>query len=102
MGGIGHNSDKGISQQRLKSFIERIERLEDEKKKALSGDIKEVYSEAKSGGFDTKIMRKVIARRKFDKAELQEQEALIDIYMEVLGDYVLTPLGKSAIDRVSA
>ena len=77
-------TDKGISAQRLKSFIERIERLEEEKK-ALGGDIKEVYSEAKSGGFDTKIMRQVVRIRKMDKAEREEQEALVQVYLDAVG-----------------
>ena len=78
-------TDKGISAQRLKSFIERIERLEEEKK-ALGADVKEVYSEAKSGGFDTKIMRKVVAIRKMDKAEREEQEALVQVYLDAVGE----------------
>jgi len=77
-------TDKGISAGRLKSFVERIERLEEEKK-ALSGDIKEVYSEAKSGGFDTKIMRQVVRIRKMDKAEREEQEALVQVYLDAVG-----------------
>jgi uncharacterized protein (UPF0335 family) len=83
--GVGHNSDKGISAQRLKSFIERIERLEEERK-ALAADIKEVYSEAKSGGFDPKIMKKVVRLRKMDKAQREEEESLIGVYLEALGD----------------
>lgn len=92
--GIGHNSDKGISAQRLKSFIERIERLEEEKKN-LATDIKEVYAEAKSGGFDTKIMRQVVRMRKIDKADRQEQEALLAIYLDAVGDFASTPLGEA-------
>jgi len=78
-------TDKGISAQRLKSFIERIERLEEEKK-ALGGDIREVYAEAKSGGFDAKIMRQVVKLRKMDKAERQEQEALLQVYLDAVGE----------------
>ena len=74
----------GIAGDRLRSFIERIERLEEERK-ALSNDIKEVYAEAKGTGFDTKIMRQVIRLRKMDKDDLDEQEALIDIYKRALG-----------------
>jgi uncharacterized protein (UPF0335 family) len=74
----------GIAGDRLKSFIERIERLEEERK-ALSNDIKEVYAEAKGTGFDTKIMRQVIRLRKMDKDDLDEQEALIDVYKRALG-----------------
>lgn len=78
-------ADKGISAQRLKSFIERIERLEDEKK-VLGADVREVYSEAKSTGFDPKIMKKVIAIRKLDKAERGEQEALMQVYLDAIGE----------------
>jgi uncharacterized protein (UPF0335 family) len=74
----------GIAGDRLKSFIERIERLEEEKK-ALANDIKEVYAEAKGTGFDTKIMRQLIRLRKMDKDDLDEQETLIDIYMRAIG-----------------
>lgn len=67
----------------LHSFINRIERLEEEKA-ALGADIKEVYSEAKGTGFDTKIMRQVIRMRKLDKAEFQEQEAILDLYLTAM------------------
>lgn len=77
-------ADKGISAQRLKAFIQRIERLEEEKK-ATGGDIREVFSEAKSSGFDVKIMRKVIALRRLDTAERQEQEALLQVYLDAIG-----------------
>jgi uncharacterized protein (UPF0335 family) len=78
-------TDKGISAQRLKSFIERIERLEEEKK-ALAADIKEIYAEAKSAGFDTKIIRQVVRIRKMDKADRQEQEALLEVYLDAIGE----------------
>jgi uncharacterized protein (UPF0335 family) len=74
----------GIAGERLKSFIERIERLEEEKR-ALAEDIKEVYSEAKGSGFDTKIMRQVIRIRKRDQDELDEEETLLDVYKRALG-----------------
>ena len=74
----------GFAKEHLRSFIERIERLEEEKK-ALADDIKEVYSEAKGTGFDTKIMRQVIRMRKLDKADFQEQEAVLDLYLSALG-----------------
>ena len=74
----------GIAGERLKSFIERIERLEDEKK-ALAADIKEVFAEAKGSGFDTKIMRQVIRLRRMDKDDLDEQETLLDVYKRALG-----------------
>jgi uncharacterized protein (UPF0335 family) len=74
----------GFAQGKLRSFIERIERLEEEKT-ALGADIREVYSEAKGQGFDSKIMRKVVALRKLEAADRQEQEALLEIYMDALG-----------------
>jgi len=82
---IGHNSNVGgIAGNRLRSFIERIERLQDEKK-ALAGDIREVFAEAKGTGFDPKIMRQVIRLRAMDKDDLDEQEALLDVYRRALG-----------------
>lgn len=74
----------GFAKDRLRSFIERIERLEEEKS-ALSADIREVYSEAKGQGFDTKIMRQVVRIRKLDSADRQEQEAVLDLYLSALG-----------------
>ena len=73
-----------IARDQLKSIVERIERLEEEKA-ALSEDIKEVYAEAKANGYDTKILRTVIRLRKQDSAERQEQEALLDLYRQALG-----------------
>ena len=74
----------GIAGERLRSFIERIERLEEERR-ALSGDIKEVYAEAKGTGFDAKIMRQIIRIRRMDKDDVDEQETLLDIYKRALG-----------------
>jgi uncharacterized protein (UPF0335 family) len=74
----------GIAADRLRTLIERIERLEEEKA-ALAGDIREVYGEAKGSGFDTKIMRQIVRLRKMDKADLQEQETLLDLYKRALG-----------------
>ncbi len=74
----------GIAADRLKSFIERIERLEEEKA-GLSGDIREVYAEAKSSGFDTKVMRQIVRLRKMDAADRKEQEALLDLYKRAVG-----------------
>jgi uncharacterized protein (UPF0335 family) len=74
----------GIAGDRLKSFVERIERLEEEKK-TLQADIKEVYAEAKGTGFDTKIMRQLIRLRKMDKDDLDEQETLLDLYKRAIG-----------------
>ena len=77
-------SGEGIAREQLKSIVERIERLEEEKQ-ALADDIKEVYAEAKGNGFDTKTLRTVIRIRKQDTSERQEQEALLDLYLQALG-----------------
>ena len=74
----------GVAADRLKSFIERIERLEEERT-ALGADIREIFAEAKGTGFDTKIMRQVIKLRKMDQADRQEQEHLLDLYKRALG-----------------
>ena len=74
----------GVAADQLRSVIERIERLEEEKK-ALAEDIKDVYAEAKGNGFDTKIIRKVIALRKRDAAERDEEETILELYMRALG-----------------
>lgn len=74
----------GIAADRLRSFVERIERLEEERT-ALGADVREVYSEAKSVGFDTKILRQVVRLRKMDSADREEQEELLTIYKEALG-----------------
>ena len=74
----------GIGAEQLRSFIERIERLEEEKA-ALAADIREVYAEAKGNGFDTKTMRQVVRLRKLDNAEREEQEELLDLYKRALG-----------------
>lgn len=81
----GKPSDKGgITGERLKSFIERVERLEEEKA-ALAADIKDVYSEAKSAGFDVKIIRQLIRIRKSDPQDRREQEELLELYMQAIG-----------------
>lgn len=72
------------AQGRLKSFIERIERLEEDKA-GIAADMKEVYAEAKGEGFDVKIIRKVIRLRKQDKVKREEEEALIDLYLSAIG-----------------
>jgi uncharacterized protein (UPF0335 family) len=87
----------GIAGERLKSFIERIERLEEEKR-ALAGDIKEVFAEAKGSGFDTKIMRQLIRLRRMDKDDLDEQETLLDIYKRALGMLPDAPPTSAAAD----
>jgi uncharacterized protein (UPF0335 family) len=74
----------GVAADRLRSIVERIERLEEERK-ALSGDIKDVYAEAKSAGFDVKVLRALIRIRKQEPAELEEIETLLDVYRRALG-----------------
>ena len=74
----------GIAADRLRSLVERIERLEEERK-ALSSDIKDIYAEAKSAGFDVKVLRQLISIRRKEPAEVEEQESLLDIYRRALG-----------------
>jgi uncharacterized protein (UPF0335 family) len=74
----------GFAKEHLKAFVERVERLEEERS-ALTADIREVYSEAKGQGFDAKTMRQVVRMRKLDKADFQEQEAMLDLYLSALG-----------------
>ncbi|MEE8663478.1 MAG: DUF2312 domain-containing protein [Acetobacter sp.] len=84
----GHNSQDaavgGIAADRLRSIIERVERLEEERK-AIAGDIKDIFSEAKSAGFDVKVIRQIIRLRKQDPTDVEEQETLLDIYRRALG-----------------
>ena len=74
----------GIAADRLRSIIERTERLEEEKK-ALSSDIKDIMAEAKSAGFDVKVIRQVIRMRRQEPADVEEQETLLDLYRRALG-----------------
>lgn len=92
---IGHN---GIAADQLRSIVERIERLESEKQ-ALAEDIREIYSEAKSNGYDPKTIRAVVKLRKQDASERQEAEALLDLYLSALGMLADTPLGEAAVGR---
>ncbi len=84
-----HEGDADVigaaAREQLKSLVQRIERLEEEKA-SLGADLKEVYQEAKAMGFDTKVLRKVISLRKMDRNERAEQEALLDLYFGALGD----------------
>ena len=73
----------GAAQGRLRTIIERIERLEEDKA-VVSNDLKEVYAEAKGEGFDVKILRKIVALRRIDKVKRQEIDALIDLYMSAV------------------
>lgn len=97
---VGHNSG-GIAADRLRSLVERIERLEEERK-ALSGDIKDIYAEAKSAGFDAKVLRALVAERKKDAAEVEEQQTLLDIYRRALAGMEGLPLADAALARVAA
>ncbi len=85
-----------IAKEQLKSIVERIERLEEEKQ-ALADDIKEVFAEAKANGFAVKTLRSVIALRKLDASERQEQEALLGLYLQALG---MTPM-EEFIDKAA-
>ncbi|WP_306118739.1 MULTISPECIES: DUF2312 domain-containing protein [unclassified Roseitalea] len=75
---------QGVAREQLRAIVERIERLEEEKK-SIADDIKDVYAEAKANGFDTKALRKIVAIRKQDQNERLEQEAVLDTYMAALG-----------------
>ena len=74
----------GIAADRLRSIIERVERLEEERK-SLADDIKDIFAEAKSAGFDVKVIRTLISIRKKEPAEVEEQETLLDLYKRALG-----------------
>lgn len=77
---IGHN----VAKEKIKAIIERVERLEDEKK-GIADDIKDIYSEAKGNGFDVKALRTIVRMRKQDADERAEQEAILEAYMHALG-----------------
>jgi uncharacterized protein (UPF0335 family) len=81
--GIGHNSDS-IAADELRTFIERLERLAEEKA-GIMGDMKEVMSEAKGRGFDTKTIRKILRIRSRDHSEMQEESAILELYCQALG-----------------
>ena len=91
-------SSNGVDGARLRSYIERIERLEEEKK-SIADDIREVYLIAKGTGFDPKIMKKVVALRRMDRAKRIEEEEILELYLSALGDLADTPLGRAAVDR---
>ncbi len=77
-------ADTSVARDQLRTIVERIERL-DEEKKTIGDDIKDVYAEAKANGFDVKTLRQVVRLRKVEAAERQEQEAMLDLYMSALG-----------------
>lgn len=81
---ITTDSSHGVARDQLRTIIERIERLEEEKK-ALADDIRDVYAEAKGNGFDVKTLRQVVRLRKVEATERQEQEAMLDLYLSALG-----------------
>jgi len=89
-----------IDKGRLESFIQRIERLNEEKAN-ITADIKEVYAEAKSSGYDDKIMRKIIAERKKDEADRQEEALLLETYRNALGMLADMPLGQASLNKVA-
>lgn len=97
---LGHNSVGGLAADRLLSICERVERLEEEKR-VLGVDIREVFSEAKGAGFDVATLRKVIRERKLDRADREEQEALLDLYRRAVGLLADTPLGQAAVVRLA-
>ena len=78
-------ADGTVAADQLRLFIERIERLEEEKK-TIADDIKEVYAEAKGNGYDVKVLRKVVALRKRDLDERKEEEAILDLYLQAVGE----------------
>ena len=86
-------SSDSVAQDQIKAFIERIERLEEEKA-SIAGDIKEVYAEAKGNGFDTKVLRKIIQIRRQDHNQRMEMEALLELYMTALGMVSATSEGE--------
>ena len=81
---VGQGDPNSVAADQLKSVIDRIERLEDEKA-GIAGDIKDVYAEAKSNGFDVAALRTIIRLRKKDHAERQEEEAILELYLSALG-----------------
>lgn len=81
---IGHNSVTQVAADQLKTIIERIERQEEEKK-TISDDIRDIYAEAKGNGYDVKALRTIVHLRKQDSGERAEQEAILDLYKNALG-----------------
>lgn len=83
-------AEDSVAQDQLRAFVERIERMEEEKA-AIAADIREIYAEAKGNGFDTKILRQVVKIRKQDHNERMEQEAILDLYLSALGMQAAPP-----------
>ncbi|MGI9351407.1 MAG: DUF2312 domain-containing protein [Rhizobiaceae bacterium] len=88
-------ADAMVAREQLRSIVERVERLEEEKK-AITEDIRDVYAEAKANGFDTKVLRQVVRLRKQDLTERQEQDAVRDLYLQALG--MLPEFEPAAVD----
>lgn len=80
----GGDNAEAVAKDQLRAFVERIERMEEEKS-AIATDIREIYAEAKGNGFDTKALRQVVKLRKMDENERREQEAVLDLYLSALG-----------------
>jgi uncharacterized protein (UPF0335 family) len=78
------SSPESVAQDQIRAIVERIERMEEEKR-AIADDIKEIYAEAKGNGFDTKVLRQIVRIRKQDASERAEQEALLELYLTALG-----------------
>lgn len=102
---LGHNSRNNdmtelSADDQLRLFIERVERLEEEKK-GVADDIRDTYAEAKSQGYDPKIMRKIVAERKVDAATRAEMEMVLDTYRASLGMLADLPLGQAAMQRAA-
>ncbi len=95
---VGHNS---IAGEQLRSLVERIERLEEDKR-SIADDIRDVYAEAKGNGYDVKALRDIIKMRKQDKDKRAEHEAIVEAYKSALGMFSDTPLGQAAIERAAA
>lgn len=98
MADIGHNS---VSKDQLNSIIERIEDAEREKADIAEG-IREIYAEAKSNGFDVKVLREIVKIRKQDAEKRREHEAILETYMDALGMLFDSPLGQAAVARAVA
>ncbi len=95
----GHNAN--AADERLRLLIERVERLEEEKKN-IADDIKDVYAEAKAVGYDAKIMRQIVRLRKMKPDDRAEMEMILDTYKAALGMLVGTPLGDATLERIGA
>ena len=99
MSDIGHNSVNTETAKRLLSIIERVEAREAERK-ALAEDVKDIYTEAKSAGFNVPTIRAIVKHRAEDAAKREEREALLETYLAALGQLGDTPLGKAALGRL--